>query len=65
MLPDGVVEYYTRRRLASVKMSQAASEPGIQKIHLEFARRYAALAGLSGQSAGHGLPLPGGAGDGS
>ena len=44
MPTDEAAGYYLKRRRASEAMSQAASDPGIQKIHLELARRYADLA---------------------
>ena len=37
-------EYYQRRELHALAMSQAAINPSIQAIHLEMARRYADLA---------------------
>lgn len=45
MPTDGTIEYYTDRKRSAVAMSQAASEPAISRIHLQLARRYAALAG--------------------
>ena len=45
MPSDDTSEYYEMRHRASIAMSSSASEPATRNIHLELARRYAALAG--------------------
>jgi hypothetical protein len=45
MLTDDPDDYYASRRQAAVEMAKSATEPSIRNIHLEFARRYADLAG--------------------
>ena len=42
---DDPGDYYQNRRQAAVEMAKSAAEPSIRNIHLEFARRYATLAG--------------------
>lgn len=48
MPTDEGVEYYLNRRRASVAMSLTAEDPGVRKIHRDFAQRYADLAGVFG-----------------
>lgn len=47
MPTDESADYYEDRRLAALAMSRAASTPSVQTLHLEFARRYAELAGAT------------------
>ena len=49
MPTDDISDYYVMRHRASIAMSVSASEPATRNVHLELARRYAALAGDGGE----------------
>ena len=51
-------EYFENRRREALAMSHAAQHPGIQKIHLELARRYADRAGTADLAAKNEPGLP-------